>query len=196
MPKLGMEAPRRAALVDATIAEIGARGSLDVTVGSIARRAGMSSALAHHYFGSKDRILAAALRHLLRELDAAHARERAEAHTPRARLSAVIRACFAPEGFRRDAVAAWLAFYVSAQEGGEARRLLRVYRGRLRSNLLAALRPLTDRPEDLAETAAALIDGHYIREALRDGPADGARLAARVEQALDTLLTTRPEIPR
>ncbi|MDB2407243.1 transcriptional regulator BetI [Jannaschia sp.] len=188
MPRIGMEAPRRAALVDATIAEIGACGSLDVTVGSIARRAGVSSALAHHYFGSKDRILTAALRHLLRELSAAHRRERQSARTPRAQLSAVVRACFAPEGFRPDAVAAWLAFYVSAQKGGEARRLLRVYRGRLRSNLLAALRPLTDRPGDLAETAAALIDGHYIREALRDGSVDGSRLATRVEAAMDRLL--------
>ncbi|WP_295317559.1 TetR family transcriptional regulator, partial [Roseobacter sp.] len=54
MPKLGMEPIRRSALVDATIAEIGVRGSLDVTVGQIARRAGMSTALAHHYFGGKD----------------------------------------------------------------------------------------------------------------------------------------------
>ena len=51
MPKLGMEPIRRDALVKATIAEIGAAQSLDVTVGQIARRAGMSSALAHHYFG-------------------------------------------------------------------------------------------------------------------------------------------------
>ena len=48
MPKLGMEPIRREALVKATIAEIGAAGSLDVTVSQIARRAGMSSALAHH----------------------------------------------------------------------------------------------------------------------------------------------------
>lgn len=52
MPKLGMEPIRRRALVKATIAEIGLAGNLDVTVSQIARRAGMSSALAHHYFGS------------------------------------------------------------------------------------------------------------------------------------------------
>ena len=48
MPKIGMEPIRRAALVKATIAEIGRAGSLDVTVSQIAKRAGMSSALAHH----------------------------------------------------------------------------------------------------------------------------------------------------
>ena len=65
MPKLGMEPIRREALVKATIAEIGRTGSLDVTVAQIARRAGMSSALAHHYFGSKEDIFLAAMRHIL-----------------------------------------------------------------------------------------------------------------------------------
>ena len=42
MPKLGMEPIRKAALVKATITEIGRVGSLDVTVSQIAKRAGMS----------------------------------------------------------------------------------------------------------------------------------------------------------
>ncbi|MBS0565011.1 MAG: transcriptional regulator BetI, partial [Proteobacteria bacterium] len=46
MPKVGMEPIRKAALVKATIVEIGRTGSLDVTVSQIAKRAGMSSALA------------------------------------------------------------------------------------------------------------------------------------------------------
>ena len=65
MPKLGMEPLRRAALVEATIHEIGTHGTLDVTVGAIAKRAGMSSALAHHYFGGKEQIFLAAMRHTL-----------------------------------------------------------------------------------------------------------------------------------
>ena len=66
MPKLGMEPKRRAALVSAVIDEIGEAGSLDVTVSKIAKRAGMSSGLAHHYFGSKDQMLIAAMRHILK----------------------------------------------------------------------------------------------------------------------------------
>ncbi len=65
MPKVGMEPIRKAALVKATIAEIGLAGSLDVTVSQIAKRAGMSSGLAHHYFGSKEDIFLAAMRHIL-----------------------------------------------------------------------------------------------------------------------------------
>ena len=65
MPKLGMEPIRKDALIKATIVEIGRSGSLDVTVSQIAKRAGMSSALAHHYFGSKEEIFLAAMRHIL-----------------------------------------------------------------------------------------------------------------------------------
>ena len=46
MPKLGMEPIRKAALVKATITEIGRAGSLDVTVSQIAKRAGMSTVAA------------------------------------------------------------------------------------------------------------------------------------------------------
>ena len=43
MPKLGAEPIRKAALINATIFEVGRAGSLDVTVAQIARRAGMST---------------------------------------------------------------------------------------------------------------------------------------------------------
>jgi AcrR family transcriptional regulator len=59
MPKLGMPPLRRRALIDAAILTIGERGTLDVTMSEIAGRAGVSSALAHHYFGAKDGLLQA-----------------------------------------------------------------------------------------------------------------------------------------
>ncbi|MCL4153443.1 UNVERIFIED_CONTAM: hypothetical protein GTU68_023577, partial [Idotea baltica] len=98
MPKIGMEPIRREALVKATIAEIGSAGSLDVTVSQIARRAGMSSALAHHYFGGKDQIFLAAMRRILTDFGAEVRSELGRAR-PDARAEAVIRACFAPSCF-------------------------------------------------------------------------------------------------
>ena len=85
MPKLGMESIRRAALVKATIAEIGAAGSLDVSVSRIAKRAGMSSALAHHYFGGKNQIFEAAMRQILRDYSAEVRTALAAATDPAAR---------------------------------------------------------------------------------------------------------------
>lgn len=172
MPKIGMEPIRRAALVEATIAEIGAAGSLDVTVSQIARRAGMSSALAHHYFGGKDQIFVAAMRHILTEYGAEVRAELAKASTPADRARAIIRANFAPSCFDPATVSAWMTFYVQAQTNPEALRLLAIYQTRLRSNLTHALRPLCAAPVEAAATLAALIDGLYIRAALTSPDAD------------------------
>ena len=87
MPKIGMEPLRRRALIDATISAIGERGSLDVTMSDIAGRAGVSSALAHHYFGAKDDLLEATMRHLLADLGRDMRRCAAPARTRRASAS-------------------------------------------------------------------------------------------------------------
>ena len=68
MPRIGMEPLRRKALISAAIDAIHDRGMGQVTMGEIARRAGVSAALAHHYFGGKDQLLLATMRHLLAEL--------------------------------------------------------------------------------------------------------------------------------
>ncbi len=177
MPKLGMEPIRRAALIEATIAEIGRAGSLDVTVSQIARRAGVSSALAHHYFGTKEQIYLAAMRHILTVFGAQVRAGLHGANGHRGRIEAIITACFDAENFRPAVIAAWLNFYVQAQTSKDARRLLRVYQKRLRSNLTHDLKPLVGgRAERVADGIGALIDGVYIRKALRDAPMqrDGA----------------------
>src|SRR5262245_29435487 len=65
MPKVGVAALRKDALIRAAIKEVGQAGSLDVTVSQIADRAGVSSALAHHYFGSKEQIFLSSMRYIL-----------------------------------------------------------------------------------------------------------------------------------
>ena len=165
MPKLGMEPIRRAALVKATIAEIGEAGSLDVTVSRIAKRAGMSSALAHHYFGGKDQIFVAAMRQILRDYRAEVVA--ALRDVPQAgRAAAIVRANFADSCFDPATISAWMTFYVQAQTNPDALRLLRLYQRRLRSNLTHALRGRAADPVEAADLLAALIDGFYIRAAL------------------------------
>ncbi len=191
MPKLGMEPIRRDALVKATISEIGRAGSLDVTVAQIARRAGMSSGLAHHYFGGKDQIFIAAMRHILGIYGAQVRGALAVAEGPRARLEAIIRASFEAGNFRSEVISAWMNFYVQAQTSDGAKRLLHIYQARLRSNLMHELRPLVGAvaAPDLAANIAALIDGHYIRHALRDSKPDGKRASDRVLACLDVMLS-------
>jgi TetR/AcrR family transcriptional repressor of bet genes len=184
-----MEPIRKAALVKATIVEIGRTGSLDVTVSQIAKRAGMSPALAHHYFGSKEEMFLAAMRHILTLYGAEVRGALAAAEGPEGRLRAILRASFSPGNFRREAVGAWLNFWVLAQTVPEAKRLLAIYQGRLRSNLMAALRPLAgDRAGAVAQGLGALIDGLYLREVLKSGPPDGAAAVATALEYLDAEL--------
>lgn len=185
MPKLGMEPIRKAALVNATIVEIGQKGSLDVTVAQIARRAGMSSALAHHYFGSKEEMFLAAMRQLMTVYGAEVRGAIAASEGPLGRVRAVLIASFSPMNFRRDVVGAWLNFWVLAQSVPAAKRLLAIYQRRLHSNLMVGLRPLAGaRADGIAAGLAALIDGLYLREALKLGAPDGA---AAVRMAMDYL---------
>ena len=189
MPKIGMEPIRRASLIKATIAEIGHVGSLEVTVSRIAKRAGMSSALAHHYFGSKEAIFLAAMRHVLTVYGAEVRGALAAADSPEARAKAVIRASFTGANFRREVVAAWLNFYVLAQARPEARRLLSIYQRRMVSNLAHALRPrLGDGAVDVAHSIAAMIDGAYLHAALGNEDQDAARVKARIEDYLTLAL--------
>jgi len=188
MPKIGQEPIRRDALVKATIAEVGEVGSLAVTVSQIARRAGMSSALAHHYFGGKSQILLAAMRELLKSFGTEVRSHVAQATTPRRKVEAIVRAAFDEACFKPEVVAAWLQFYVQAQHDPEAQRLLRVYHRRLHSNLVSSLRPISATPRIHAEVIGALIDGVYIRQALKDGALGGDEATAIVLATLDTLL--------
>ena len=190
MPKVGMEPLRRKALVDAALRTIGHHGSLNVTMSDIAREAGVSAALAHHYFGSKQQLLLETIRSLLRDLrrDAVAALTRASG--ARERLSAIVRVSFQSDQFTQETVAAWLAFYVEAQRSEETRRLLVVYTKRLRSNIMHSLGRLCP-PDDalrIAEGAAALIDGLYIRHSLHAAPLGISAAGALVEDYFDVQL--------
>ncbi len=189
MPKVGVEPIRKAALVNATIAEVGRAGSLDVTVSQIAKRAGMSSALAHHYFGDKESLFLAAMRHILTLYGAEVRGALVMAHGSKERLQAIIRASFTAANFRGEVVSAWLNFYVMAQTVPEARRLLGIYQRRLRSNLLSDLRPLVGRNAlRAADSLGAIIDGVYLRQALGQSQPDRAAAVALVLDALDAEL--------
>lgn len=168
MPKLGMEPLRRRQLIEATVEAIHDRGMNGLTMGDIARRAGVSSGLAHHYFGSKDDLLIATLRHLLGDFAAGirgHLRGTTDA---RVRLKAIIDGSFGTEQFRPAVISAWLAFYMQSLHDPAAARLLSIYLKRLETNLRHDLRALMT-PSEAATAArgiAAMIDGLWLRAAL------------------------------
>lgn len=190
MPKVGMEPVRRKALVDAAMRVIGDHGSLTVTMSEIAKQAGVSPALAHHYFGSKEQLLIETVRVHLQRLRYSVVTALRAARTPREKLSAVIRVSFQADQFAPETIAAWLAFYAEAQRSEETRRFLVIYARRLRSNLVANLKTLcpAEDAERIAEGAAAMIDGLYIRQGLRSAPISVEASIALTEDYLTTHL--------
>lgn len=187
MARTGQAEARRRALIGAALKEISDRGSLDVTVARIAARAGVSSALAHHYFGAKDDLILATMRHLLAEFGAGVVAGLKAADGPRGRLSAIIRGSFGPEQFHRATISAWLTFYAWALSSRQAARLLGIYQRRLSSNLVHALKALVPAPDAarVADGLGAFIDGVYLREALRGRPTAPETAIAMIEEYLD-----------
>ncbi|MCF4098400.1 transcriptional regulator BetI [Maritalea mediterranea] len=161
------EAERRQELIAATIREIGAKGTLNVTTSQIAQSAGVSPGLAFHYFNDKERLFLAAMRSILSEYGNDVRQALRGKKTPDERLGAIAEASFGMTSFRREAISAWVNFYALSLRSEQARRLLYVYQRRLHSNLVDALRPkIGERAPDVARRIAGLIDGLYLRYAL------------------------------
>ncbi|MEO1273846.1 MAG: transcriptional regulator BetI [Pseudomonadota bacterium] len=190
---------RREDLIKATLEAVGEAYSLEVTVGEIAQRAGVSSALAHHYFGGKDDLFLAAMRSLMTAFRQDVVARLRACRTARDRLSAIVRASFAPQQFAPSTVAAWVIFYARSGSSPRFARLLRIYVRRLRANLMHELKncAVLEDPESAAEAIGAMIDGLYLRQGLRHAPPDPDKCIAITEAVIDDLLargrsTVRP----
>lgn len=174
MPKLGMAPIRRKQLVEAAIAVIHEDGFAHATVARIARRAGISSGMVHHYFTDKDDLLFATMRHLLSDLRADAVERLSRAASPYDRICAIIDACFGDSQFDERVFSAWLALYGNARNSERLSDILTVYHRRLRSSLLHDLKRIMPdiRALKLAEGIAAMIDGLWLRYALTGKPDD------------------------
>lgn len=171
------EDARRRQLVEATIGTMAELGFNATTLAEIARRAGVSTGLVAFYFGDKDGLLEATLRHLARELSRGLAARLRDATTPRERVQAVIDANLGSSQFDRRIATVWLAFWGQVPHQPRFARVQRVYQRRIVSNLAHALRPVMAREPSrrLAEAVAALIDGLWLRATLSAREPDSRR---------------------
>ena len=170
LPRDELEESRRQQLISVTIDSLAELGYVSSTLAQIAGRAGVSPGLVAHYFEDKDGLLEAAFRSLSRRVrDQVRARW-ARAHTPRARIQAVIDANLAPAEFDQRTGTAWLAFWGQVVHVARLKRVQRAYQRRTLSNLQHALKRLLP-PEEarsLAYMIAAMIDGVWLRAALSE----------------------------
>jgi transcriptional repressor BetI len=184
--RIDNEDARRRQLIEATIAAIGELGFNATTIAEIARRAEVSTGLVSFYFGDKDGLLEATLRHLARELSRGVAMRQRDAATPRDRIQAVIDANLGLSQFERRIGTVWLAFWGQVPHSPRFARVQRVYQRRITSNIAAALRGQLARQEALAtaEAIAAMIDGLWLRATLARDP-DGCRARAVASAYVD-----------
>src|SRR5215468_9976169 len=181
-PRDEAEDARRVQLVEVTIDSLAEVGYVGTTLAVIARRAGVSPGLVAHYFGDKDTLLSAAFRMRARL---------ALAHSPRARVQAVIDTNLAPEEFDRRSGTAWLAFWGQVLHVEGLKRVQTAYQRRMLSNLRSDLRQMLPAADarSLAAMIAAMIDGVYLRAALSEWrEADSASARALLTAFVDARL--------
>ena len=189
-----IETIRRRELAEAAYETVREYGLAAATVSRVAKRAGMSPGLVHHYFESKADLLEAAMRQTTGRYRA-HVLERVRAvDTPRAKLDAVIEAQFPPDMFREDFARAWLSFCGEAAFSKRYARVQRLMFRRMQSNLVAYLRPLlpADRVRDTARTLSMLSHGIWLRCALDAGGIDREEALALMFSTVDSLLAPQP----
>lgn len=189
MPKLGMQPIRRRQLILATIECMSEYGFERTTVARIGKTANITPSIIHHYFGGKDDLLAASMRHLLEQLRRRVVAQLATSDDPRTRVEMIVTANFSDDQFSGDVIAAWMALWGQAQHHPALHRLYLIYARRLHSNLRHGLRQLLqdDAVERAAFGLASLIDGLWLNCAL-SGEANGQLAREVALNYVDNLL--------
>jgi AcrR family transcriptional regulator len=152
----------RERILDAAMRRIAREGIDEVRIARIAMDAGVSAALVHYHFDSREALLVEALEHSYESAGTLRTGSGGEPDaTPEARLRALIDACLPEPGAQRDDFVLWVELW-----------------------LRAARRP------ELSETAGRLYAGlhAWTRDVIDDGVARGAFTTADAERATDRLL--------
>ncbi|WP_062112410.1 betaine-aldehyde dehydrogenase [Aureimonas sp. AU40] len=193
------EDQRRRQLVEATIDALADVGFAASSLSEIAGRAGVAPSLVAHYFGDKEGLLEATLRHLASRVSDSARLRLARAEGPRERIQAVIDANLAPEEFDARTCSVWLAFWGQVLHSPRLKRVQRVYQRRMLSNLRYDLKALcTDADaQRIAVSIAAVIDGLWLRSTLSDvGETDSLAARAIATSFADSQIAgARPRSP-
>jgi transcriptional repressor BetI len=165
---------RRRQLIEATIEAIAEVGFAAATIHQIARRANLSTGLIAFYFGDKDGLLEATLRHLAGQLRTVLVENLQASTSPRERIAAVVDANLGASQFDRRISTVWLAFWGQVPVVPRFARVQRVYERRMVSNLTIGFAELVPRvaARRLAVATAAMIDGLWLRATLSTEPPD------------------------
>lgn len=175
-----MKPLRKQQLIDATLDSVAQFGLQNTTIITISRIAGLSSGIISHYFGGKQQLVEATVKHLLEQLKLALLERVSGQHLGAVeRLKMIIEANFTQLQRSKPATKTWLSFWAQSMHEPGLARLQNINSKRLHSNLLFSFRQLLN--DDLALIAtkqtAAMIDGFWLRSALSPRPEEEFRQA-------------------
>lgn len=176
MIKHGIEFKRRLQLIEATLSSVEEHGLQGTTVQTISHTAGLSVGIVGHYFGGKQSLLEASLRHLLKGQTLALLQNLQGRFSPLARLDAVLNVYLSPASQRSWPARVRSDFWALAMYEPEIARLQRIYQRRMLSHLLHGLSPLLEvsQAEVLARQLQLMIEGGLHQAALQGDPAVAA----------------------
>jgi TetR/AcrR family transcriptional repressor of bet genes len=180
MPKVGMEPVRKKQLIEATLSVMAEVGYHGTTISLIAKRAGLSSGIISHYFGDKQGLIEATMRHLLDALKITKVIE-----DPLERIDFIIENNFSQTQGASSATNTWFNFWALSLHDKTLHRLQCVNHKRLESNLASSFRLLLrkEHVKNAASSTAALIDGYWLRYAMGSvGNGDFSGAKVRVKQ--------------
>jgi TetR/AcrR family transcriptional repressor of bet genes len=183
MPKVGMKPVRKQQLINATLASVAQYGLQNTTIITISRIAGLSSGIISHYFGGKQELVEATVKHLLDQLRLALLKRVNQPElSATERLEMIIEANFTHLQRSAPATKIWLSFWAQSMHQPGLARLQHINSKRLYSNLLFSFRQLltNDLAVIAAKQSAAMIDGFWLRSALSPRPEEEFKQAEQL----------------
>jgi TetR/AcrR family transcriptional repressor of bet genes len=161
MPITRIRDIRRKELLKAALEVMTRDGLQATTIDKIAKEAGASKGLVHHYFRDKDELTEMTIRFLYSLRHNEIVKRLRASNSPSDRLWAIISVSLQKNFFYHDLCSVLISVNAAAYENERLARLQRIVRRRERANLLHALRQLssTERALELVIGIMAVVEG-------------------------------------
>jgi len=190
----------RERILEAACDLIASDGIDDVRIARVATRARASTALVHHYFSTREELLAEALVHSFETAGQERFADPGLEEDPVASLATAIEACLPLPGAQQRDWTLWVELWLRAVRDESMRPLAADLYGRYREWFEARIAAGIEAgaftselaPADLADLTVALVDGLGIRAMIRDPEVDIARARELIAGRLAAELGIEP----
>jgi AcrR family transcriptional regulator len=205
VPAAEVEAPgAQERILESACELIAAEGIDDVRIARIAMRAGVSTALVHHYFSTREELLEQALMHSFQlaadDRFGHEANDEVSAGSATEALAHAIRTSLPEAGESEREWVLWVELWLRAVRDPKLQPVAATLYGRYRAWLAATIQAGVDSgefeavdAEALADHAMALLDGFGLRALLHDPQMDLKRARRTIAELLAPQLALDPD---